>query len=294
MRIQVIFIILFISSISFGQDTIGVQQNPFELEQLKGREVNTNQNLDLNPGSSNDDNPFEVNHIPIRKNQIARGSKKDIDSKPFHTEHFPLIVIITLLIFLAGILSKQRDILNIIVSAAVRDYALTDFLKAENDGKSTIVRLSGVFAILSAGLFITLTCSQYTSMTVWSMFAYVVGGIFIWYITKDIILSILKYAFSVKSLVNFYLAQIKVWNIIMGIALLFFSIFIAYGPTAISNTFVYLGLGVIGFCSLAKLFKVLTYSIASIFNQPLQFFIYLCAFEISPIIMLVRFLHILY
>ncbi len=297
MRSQIVIILLCLTTIVLGQDTTVVQQNPFELEQLRGKTkpILQNPGADLNiptSATSSANNPFEVNHIPIRKNQISRNTDQAKDAKPFYIEHFPLIVLIGLLIFLAGILTKQREILSNILSAGIRDYALTDFLKSENDGKSIMVRLAGVFSILSASFFITLTCSEYVDLSVWWLFGYTVLGILVWYSLKETIISILRYAFSVKSVSIYYLAQIKVWNILLGLALLFFSIFIAYGPETIANLCIYLGLAVIGLCWIAKLLKVMAYSLPTVFNQPLQFFIYLCAFEISPILMLVRFLHI--
>ncbi len=291
MKQCILLFCLFIALSGHGQDSTSLQLdavvNPFQIEGRKAQiseiEKNTVQEAQAN-------NPFEVTHIPLRKNQIQNSTEISDNSDHLLVHHFPLVTILGLLILLAVILTRKRDLIPGVFSAAFRDYALIDFMKEEQGGRSINLILTHGFALLAAAFFLTLILKSSLALNPWLLFGYLSLGLVGWYIVKFFLLNTLNQIFSVDQEVTYYRFQILLWNILLGIVLFILSVFIAYSPESIANKLVYLALGFGVLLWLMKLGKVGLNTLAVFFRQPFQYFLYLCAFEIAPILMLVRFL----
>jgi hypothetical protein len=115
-----------------------------------------------------------------------------------------------------------------------------------------------------------------------------IGGISLIFILKHILLKIVGAIFPIEKELGTYSFTIIVFQIILGIALLPFMIFIAYGteeliPYAIYGAFIMIGIFYI-YRSLRGLFignRFLAY-------HKFHFLLYICTVEIAPLVVLLK------
>jgi len=230
-------------------------------------------------------NPFDVNHIPIRKNQ-ANIKTENLSFIDQLERHFPLISIIGLLTLLAAIVLSQRDLLGAILRALVRDYALSDFWRKESKGKSFNLLASYFFGIGSMALFLTLVIEMIPGYSNWQMYGLILCSVIGYFLVKHLILYILKQIYSISSQVGYYNAQIVVTNIVIGGALFFLSIFLSFGPDFIQYPLKIIGLILVIIGGVLQIGRVGTHFLSDMIKQPFPYFVYLCALEISPIMII--------
>lgn len=231
-------------------------------------------------------NPFDVDHIPIRKNQIDQGGK-EITGKEQVEKHFALIVIVGLLSFLAAIVTLQRDFFGSIFLSIIRQTSLSDLWRDQGRGKSLVIRLAHLFGLGSISLFCCLVLfSTVEGYTQWQLFAAIFGGFVGYYIVKFIALGLIEAIFTTHSSVAHYISHITITNIFLGVVLLITSIFMAFGPETLVVLLKYFGGIALIIGVLFKLGRTTGQISRSILERPFQYFIYLCTLEIAPLLLL--------
>ena len=150
--------------------------------------------------------------------------------------------------------------------------------------------LNGFF-VINAGLYATFLLQYFSiidSENFWLMFLYSCVGLSFAYLMKFIGLKISGWLFNVEEAANSYIFIVFVVNKMIGILLLPILVVLAF---AFGN--VYAGGITISWCLISVIFLyrfILTY--AAIHNQvsvnPFHFFLYLCAFEIAPLLLVYK------
>ena len=150
--------------------------------------------------------------------------------------------------------------------------------------------LNGFF-VISGGLYITFLLQHYDLNPVsnfWLLFLYCCLGLSAAYFVKFIGLKISGWLFNVKEVADSYIFIVFIVNKMIGILLLPFLILLAF---ALGN--VYFMSLTVSWCLVACLLTyrfILTY--AAVRNQvkvnPFHFFLYLCAFEIAPLLLVYK------
>ncbi len=150
--------------------------------------------------------------------------------------------------------------------------------------------LNGFF-VICGGLYATFLLQYFNIIdneNFWLMFLYSCVGLSFAYLMKFIGLKISGWLFNVEEAANSYIFIVFIVNKMIGILLLPILVVLAF---AFGN--VYAGGITISWCLIAVLFLyrfILTY--AAIHNQvsvnPFHFFLYLCAFEIAPLLLIYK------
>ena len=151
--------------------------------------------------------------------------------------------------------------------------------------------LLNVFFVICGGLYVTFLL-QYLNLVAnqdfWLMFLYSSLGLSFAYLMKFVSLKVSGWLFNVKDAANSYIFIVFIVNKMIGILLLPILLILAF---AFGN--VYSGGMTISWCLIAGLFMyrfILTY--AAIHNQvkvnPFHFFLYLCAFELAPLLLIYK------
>lgn len=230
-------------------------------------------------------NPFDVNHIPIRKNQ-ANANLENLSFQDQLERHFSLISIVGLLILLAVIALRQRDFIGAILRSLLRDYALADFWRNESRGRSINLLAGYFFAIGSLALFLTLVIEPIQGYSAWKMYGLLLASIIGYFVVKHTILYFLKQIYSITAQVDYYTAQIAVTNIALGGVLFFLSVFLSFGPDSIQSPLKIFGFIVIIFALILQLGRTATHLLSDLIKHPFAYFVYLCALELSPILII--------
>jgi len=157
--------------------------------------------------------------------------------------------------------------------------------------------LFNVFFVISGGLYIDFLLQYFKlgpSDSFWLVFIYAAIGLSVIYMIKFIGIKISGWLFNMKEAANAYIFVVFVVNKVIGIFLLPFLIALAFMKGE-----AYTVAMTLSWCGVAGLYLyrlVLTY--AAVRNQvrvnPFHFFLYLCAFEIAPLLLLYKGLLVLF
>lgn len=150
--------------------------------------------------------------------------------------------------------------------------------------------LNGFF-VVSGGLYITFLLEYFKINPVdnfWLMFFYCCLGLSVAYMVKFLGLKIAGWVLGIKEATDAYIFIVFIVNKMIGLLLLPFLIMLAFSEGGIYSASL-----TISWCLLAAIYLyrfMLTYSV--IRNQikvnPFHFFLYFCAFEIAPLLLVYR------
>jgi len=149
--------------------------------------------------------------------------------------------------------------------------------------------LLNIFFVVSSGLYISFLL-QHAKLydNFWLMSAYCIIGLSTIYFIKFLGLKLLGWLFNIQEAANSYIFIVFIINKMIGILLLPFLVLLAFTEGNIYS--VSLTLSWIIIVGILVYRFVLTY--AAVHNQvkvnPFHFFLYLCAFEIAPLLLIYR------
>ena len=150
--------------------------------------------------------------------------------------------------------------------------------------------LNGFF-VISAGMYITFILEHYgldPTGNFWLLFLYCVAGLSAIYFVKFIGLKISGWVFNMREAADSYIFIIFIINKMLGILVLPFLVLLAFTSGDVYT--VSLTISLLMVTGLLGYRFVLTY--ATVRNQvsvnPFHFFIYLCAFEIAPLLLIYK------
>jgi len=268
------------------RDSIELQSKPIKPDLA----VNTN-NSPIDELS----NPFEVSHIPIRKNQALKSvtfreetqtqlTKKDINTIS------PLSIILLSALILGIILFYYRGILaDILQSLMNMNYMSTFMNKSFGVYRLHFLGLNLIF-FLNLGLFVVLAYKGLTpgspSLPLFQIIL-AISGI---YVFRHLFLQVFGWIFELEAEAGTFSFIIALLNITIGLALIPLNLFIAYSPPGLANVLVFIGIFIIAMLILLRYFRGALVSSRQIRISPFQFFLYFCSFEIAPILIILYWL----
>jgi len=272
-----------------------VSQNPFELEhRLEEGEVEMK--TQLNPV-----NPFEketpsslVKPAPAKKEAAKPATRQSTEKiKPAPSSRFKFWVIIISLV----LLTLLFVLYNSLVSKAYRGFLNENFLKMIHRTEGRIVSipylLLYVLYFISGATFIYLL-SEHFGWIVFKeplkQFMLCFVGLGLVFLVKHLTLMILSVVFPFSKAVRQYSFTIVIFNIILGICLLPFNLFIAFTAPALAQGLIYLVLFLILIFYIFRSFRGLLIATSYLSVHKFHFFMYLCAVEIAPVLLLVALL----
>lgn len=153
--------------------------------------------------------------------------------------------------------------------------------------------LFNVFFVASAGLYANFLLHHYRFTpfnNFWLMYLYCCGGLSVIYLVKFVGLKICGWLFNMQQAADAYVFIVFIINKVIGISLLPFLIMLAFTEGTIHTVSL-----ILSWCCIAALFLyrfILGY--AAIHNEVrfnlFHFFLYLCAFEIAPLLLIYKLL----
>lgn len=148
-----------------------------------------------------------------------------------------------------------------------------------------------LFFVISAGLYITFLLEYYKINPVdnfWRMFFYCCIGLSVAYMIKFLGLKMAGWVFGIQESADAYIFIVFIINKMIGILLLPLLILLAFSKGGVYSVSI-----TVSWCLLAGLYLyriILTYSVVrnQIKVNPFHFFLYFCAFEIAPLLLVYR------
>lgn len=303
--IRTVILVFFLATISLTTAIYG-QLNPFEItdrlteEDLHTTEQDTTASAVvaskpqevINPistASKFTDNPFEVNHVPIRKKDFypTQTSKNQSTKKSFIKNTYPLWILLLSIILLSIVISQNRSLIHELSSSVLNPSTLNTLDKKYNSGLSISGLILYAIFILNLGLFL----SKVTGGLIASHYLYLTISLAAIYTLKHLLISISGFIFPISEIIKKYNFSIVSLHLFLGVLLIPINTVIQFSSDFLVDLFMYLGYILICLNILFRWLKGFFFASNVISSHPIHFFIYLCSFEILPWVVVLKIYH---
>jgi len=250
------------------------------------------------------ENPFNVSHIPIRRSKKSVDAQidsknKSLEKKPNNEfqkqvksggKKFLFWFFLIQLLLITSILGINREFIKKINRSISNDNFAKLVSRDYNSGYDALFAIMYLLFILSLTIFIYLAISQFYGISGFSIFMILLPSVTGVYLFRHIFLGFMGFVFPFTKTISYYNFMIILFNSFLGILLIPVNVLMAYSPTFIANIAVYVGIILVVIMYLLRFLRGSLHAYTYIRNHVFHFFLYLCACEIAPIFILVRFL----
>jgi len=232
-----------------------------------------------------DENPFSVSHIPIRKNQYEQIEQLTINKhraeESISITHLPLWLIIFSLALLAFIIVKSKGHLYMLARTLFNDNLLRQKAFEEHGGLSLIYLSGYMLFLINISLFIYLIFNKTGTDEGMGYFA-LLGLVSLFFVGKHLVLYVFSniyefekeamvYSFTINTIYNFLSVLFVSLNVIM-----------LFGPDSWTRIIGVIGIVLFIIFLLSRYYKGLLTARKFLSGYFFHFFLYFCAFEFSP------------
>ena len=231
-------------------------------------------------------NPFEVDHVPVRKSIVDKKTEdiKTISESTKGSTRFLFFFLILGCALLAVVLGTGRKTLTLISKSLINENILKLFYR-EDQFKPSPFLLYLIF-IINFSAFFYLTSLQYGGPSGIVSYGLIMAGIFVIYFIRHISLYLLGIVFPVSKQTGLYSFTIMVFNHFIGILLIPINLFLALGPLEYRYYILVFSIFLLVSLYLMRTFRGIFIVSEYFIDRFFQIIIYLCAFEIIPILIL--------
>ena len=240
-------------------------------------------------------NPFDVDHQPLRKmpatskNKIQK-SDTDFKGKNSGSNTFLFWILLLVTALLAIVINVRFSFIRLVFRSLI-NMNLFKLLHREEGGHITV---TGIFLyiifivnVAITGYLLLKHKTQLHGLQGWMVIA---GAISTFYLVKHVFILTLGSVFSIEKSTSLYNFSIFSYHVFLGIILLPVNLTAAFAPGVISVFFINLALLLIAIVLILKVARGLLISLEFWGDRFFQFFMYLCTFEILPVLIVVKFL----
>ena len=240
------------------------------------------------PDTSKSDNPFNVVQPNDTRESIAPVVPSHRSSEPSH-RYTPLSMIVSFIGLILVTLGINVDRSRF--AKLTKAFYNTNALKGLHRTRKGSITLQDV--LLYVAFFVNVSLFAYLVLkdapssaryNSWGMIILALAGI---YLLRHIFQNVLSYTFLFEDQSRLHGFSIMVHNLMVGIAVLPILIALQFGPENY-QVFIYIGLIIIGLGYMLRQGKGLLLSTSIRGFNVMYFFIYLCAVEIAPILILLK------
>ncbi len=261
-------------------------KNPFEIRQKRTNESRKNDTVESVTKIQPHNNPFDKKSYSSNINSIDDIPNRNNNDDSKRKLIFGIITLLGLILLVFGVSLNQPK-----VQRFFQSLYNTNTLKSLFRNTKTIFELQHIVLyflfIVNGSLFLALILDHffgYTIIQYWLIPLCLLGV----YIVRHIIMALISFVFTFSTTVDVYNYSIGTHNIALGIILFPFIIGLQFGAASIQSILIYFGLIIIGVIYLLRQFKGLLLAITIRDFNLIYFFIYLCAVEIAPILVILR------
>lgn len=243
-------------------------------------------------------NPFDVSHIPLRASKLKKeatalnvtSSTKNSTSPSSNTFVFWLTLLSGIL--LAVVINTNRRLIPKIARSIPNENILKSSQREERGGLSVPFIILYASFFINAAIFVYLLIKQmgHLPSSGFVFYLYLLGGIVGVYLIKHLLLRCLGWIYPISERANLYSYSISTFNAFLGIIIIPFNLLIAFGPPSITMTSLYIVGGIIIILLILRSLRGLAIGIRYVQSNLFHFLLYLCAFEIVPIVLFIKWL----
>ena len=273
---------------SFSNQVLDVKRDTIdqsdEQGNIEGIQENVSKTIDLG-----NENPFEVDHVPLRKKDVLKEQKsgeKDTRKTPSKSFIYWAVLIGLILLTLARMSDKK------LFKKVFKSIFNENILKQEFRGGASLTLeyiILYLVYFINGGIFLLLVWNFFfdgeISFRNFGLCSLLLLGV---YSIRHLTMNLLGTIFPLKKEATLYSFTIQIFNAFIGVCLIPINLFLAFGPERMTKIVLLIGFGLICILLIIRIVRGLTISLTFIFDRLILFFVYLCALEIAPILVLVK------
>ncbi len=292
---QVRIIVFYLLFVCCCQSVRAQVKNPFDIQRTDSIAVEvapppaSGQELDT---KLDDENPFSVSHIPIRKNQykeierltLPKGQVQDNISLAY----LPLWMIILSMCILAYLLFIKRDHLTVLLKSILNDNFMKLSNYEANGGKNPVYILGYVLFLLNFSLLLYMLCTKLFGYNHQYLYIGLLALTIAFFWGKHLVSLAGSWVFRLEKETSLYdFTLISIYNLV-GVILLILNILMVFGPQSWVRGLGFIGVGIFIISLLSRYYKTLRIGRSQLNNHFFHFFLYFCAFEIAPWVIVLK------
>lgn len=281
-----------LSSLSQNSSNPQNKSNPFEISTRivsSGETASSiNNNIDTFDLSSTD-NPFEVNHVPIRKSNSLQTSINKITAvKPKVSENFIFWIMIFSWVMLAIVISNKTNLISYLVRSVFNINMMKLTKRDEASGYNFHFLLLYICFFINISVFGYLLQKHFggsIGIRTWFLIFCAIIGV---YLIRHSFLLLLGKVFPIEKESSLFSYIIFVFNILLGISIIPLNLILSYAPKTLHLSTLYIGIVFIFLFYAIRCLRGFSISVFLVGQGIVPFFIYLCTAEIAPMMILYR------
>ena len=305
MRIPLKYLLFLVFITAYYSLTAQSAANPFELKYREAvhsanpfdltKSIQENKDTGLqkeNIAQKKIANPFDLLKSPpesAKTNRIAfpKMATKQINSSK--NPNFLFWFLLFVLLFFTTIVSLSRKRLKQVYSAFLNDNMLRQIHRSHG-GISFSYWLLYLLFFSNLGLLIFLSTKEfgYELPQRFTFLLLLILSVALVFLLRHLLLFLVGKIFPIEKEIRLYSFTIMIFGIILGIFLLPLNILVAYAPSQIATTSVYVALGAIFVIYVFRSLRGLAIGSRYAIFHKFHFLLYLCAVEILPVIVLLK------
>lgn len=283
MRVIIIVILLFFVVLTFGQG-----DNPFDIQSDQSDAEPIVETPLVNPADLDPDNPFSINPnatVAIQKEPESTATNVKKDSESRFSSRTMIMSLLSLIIVAFGISSNrlrfQKCLFSIINSSQLKALKRSDktYFSIQNI-------LLYVAFVVNLSLFINMVSDRFIQLPFELTWYYVLLGVMAVYMVRHTVQQIISFIFPFDTASNLHNYSLMIHNIVLGVILLPLLIGLQFGPESFDSMFFYIGLSALLLGYIIRQAKGILFALRISEFNIIYFFIYLCAVEIAPVLIL--------
>lgn len=294
-----VFDVIRTDSVAIVEQEIREENTLVDTSEFEAIEENLSSDQADEGNASYDENPFEVSHVPYRRSELKKQSvtsenTKTTSASPLakistkgNSNTFLFWLILFSLLLLAIVMNVQRSSVSKIFKSITNENILKLSKREENNGMTGHYMMLYSIFFINMATFVYLLVDKYYSQNGMIIWLWIFIGLVVIYVLRHVFMAVLGSVFNIDKETSLYSFTILSFNLALGLIFIPVNLVVAYSPENIGQIGIYIGLIIIGLIFIIRLFRGVLISARYIGSSLFQFFLYLCGFEIAPILVII-------
>lgn len=235
-------------------------------------------------------NPFEVDHIPVRKSAIAKRTEK-LQTQAEGTQSsngFLFWFLLFTCTILAVVINMKTKALGLVTRSIFNENMLKLFHREESVKISPYLFLLYLIFSVNLAVFVYLAFTYFGGSRGILTFMYIVLGVIAAYSLKHISLILFGNIFGVSKNTQLYGFSIMIFNQFAGLILIPLNFLFAFGPIELKGIILWISLIMLSVLLFLRTIRGIFIVSEYLTNRFFQIIIYLCAFEVAPVLIFIK------
>jgi hypothetical protein len=261
-------------------------------DSLKNLAIKSNVSDSLKDTLKHDSTQIAIQKAPIKKILQRNNAVQLMPGSPRNAPEHDIVfyILIFLLFFLGLIKTSFPKYVNSIFSLSFQATFRQTQIKEQMAQNFFPAFMLNVLFVLCGGLFITLFAeyNHWATIEFWQLFVYSTAILLLIYLAKYIVISFTGWVFNTKDAAMEYRFVVFLINKLLGIILLPLLFLIAYADNKIQNISITIVICIAVFSLAIRYLVSLARIRKNLSITAFHFFIYLCAVEIMPLLVIYK------